>query len=57
MINLDYVHFQHKTVIYFVTKHLAIFTQLAFSQKRSQCILGSFGGTKYMVTGIKYVKE
>jgi HrpA-like RNA helicase len=30
---------------------------LAFSQKRSQCILGSFGGTKYMVTGVKYVKE
>jgi hypothetical protein len=30
--------------------------QLAFSQKRSQCILGSFGGTEYMVTGVKYVK-
>jgi hypothetical protein len=25
-------------------------------QKRSQCILGSFGGTKYMATGVKYVK-
>jgi hypothetical protein len=32
-------------------------TKLAFSQKISQCILGSFGGTKYMVTGVKYVKE
>jgi hypothetical protein len=30
---------------------------LAFSQKRSQCILGSFGGTKYIVTGVEYVKE
>ena len=27
------------------------------SQTRSQCIPGSFGGTKYMVTGVKYVKE
>jgi hypothetical protein len=31
--------------------------ELAFSQKRSQCILGSFGGTKYLVTDVKYVKE
>jgi hypothetical protein len=30
---------------------------LAFSKKKSQCILGLFGGTKNMVTGVKYVKE
>jgi hypothetical protein len=28
-----------------------------YFQKRSQCILGSFGGTKYMATDVKYVKE
>ena len=29
----------------------------ALSQKRSQCIPGSFEGTKYMEIGVKYVKE
>ena len=29
---------------------------LAFSQKRSQCILGLFGGTKNTVVDVKYVR-
>ena len=31
-------------------------SQLAFSQKRSQCILGLFGGTKNTVVDVKYVR-
>jgi hypothetical protein len=46
---------QYKTLhTRYIQKIPVTTAELAFSQKRSQCILGSFGGTKYMVTGVKY---
>ena len=30
--------------------------ELAFPQKRSQCILGLFGGTKILWVDVKYVR-
>ena len=35
---------------------MKLYYELAFSQKRSQCILGLFGGTKNTVVDVKYVR-
>jgi hypothetical protein len=42
------------TALNFLGVHVRL---ICLSQKRSRCILGSLGGSKYMVTGVKYVKE